>query len=75
MLKLGDLTLSSRLIVGTGKYPDFATMRACHEASGTAMVTLALPSLAFARAAHDSGQSSFSARCSRSPGASSPSSA
>lgn len=42
MLKLGDLTLSSRLIVGTGKYPDFATMRACHEASGTAMVTLAL---------------------------------
>lgn len=42
MLTLGDTTLSSRLIVGTGKYPDFATMRACHEASGTAMVTLAL---------------------------------
>lgn len=42
MLKLGDLTLSSRLIVGTGKYRDFLTMRAAHEASGTAMVTLAL---------------------------------
>ncbi len=42
MLTLGDITLSSRLIVGTGKYPDFVTMRACHEASGTAMVTLAL---------------------------------
>lgn len=42
MLTIGDLTLSSRLLVGTGKYPDFATMRACHEASGTAMVTLAL---------------------------------
>ncbi len=42
MLKLGDITLSSRLLVGTGKYPDFPTMRACHEASGTAMVTLAL---------------------------------
>ena len=42
MLSLGPLTLSSRLIVGTGKYPDFPTMRACHEASGTAMVTLAL---------------------------------
>jgi len=42
MLKLGDLTLSSRLIVGTGKYKDFPTMRAAHEAAGTAMVTLAL---------------------------------
>lgn len=42
MLTLGDLTLSSRLIVGTGKYPDFPTMRAAHEASGTAMVTVAL---------------------------------
>ena len=42
MLTLGPLTLSSRLLVGTGKYPDFATMQRCHQASGTAMVTLAL---------------------------------
>jgi thiazole synthase len=42
MLTLGPLTLRSRLLVGTGKYPDFATMRAAHEASGTELVTLAL---------------------------------
>lgn len=42
MWTLGDQTFSSRLILGTGKYPDFATMRACHDASGTEMVTLAL---------------------------------
>ena len=42
MLQIGDITLSSRLIVGTGKYPDFATMKACHEASETGLVTLAL---------------------------------
>ena len=42
MLKIADRSLDSRLIVGTGRYADFATMRACHEASGTSMVTLAL---------------------------------
>lgn len=42
MLQIGTHTLSSRLIVGTGRYADFATMRACHQASGTAMVTVAL---------------------------------
>lgn len=42
MLTLGPLTLQSRLLVGTGKYPDFATMRAAHVASGTELVTLAL---------------------------------
>ena len=42
MLKLGDLTLESRLVVGTGRYADFQTMRACHEASGTQLVTVAL---------------------------------
>ncbi len=42
MLTIGPVTLPSRLIVGTGKYPDFETMRACHEASGTGMVTVAL---------------------------------
>lgn len=42
MLRIGALELSSRLIVGTGRYPDFATMQACHEASGTEMVTVAI---------------------------------
>src|SRR5512134_2564674 len=32
----------SRLIVGTGKYPSHAIMRAAHEASGTDMVTVAV---------------------------------
>jgi thiazole synthase len=42
MLTIADRTFRSRLLLGTGKYPDFATMRACHEASGTDMVTLAI---------------------------------
>lgn len=32
----------SRLIVGTGKYASFPLMKACHEASGTSMVTVAV---------------------------------
>ena len=42
MLQIADRTFSSRLLLGTGKYPDFATMQACHEAAATEMVTLAL---------------------------------
>jgi len=42
MLKIGDVELNSRLIVGTGRYADFNTMQACHAASGTQLVTLAL---------------------------------
>ena len=42
MLQFGDITLTSRLFVGTGKYPDYATMQACHEAAGTQLVTVAL---------------------------------
>lgn len=42
MFTLADRTFTSRLILGTGKYPDFATMQACHVASGTEMVTLAI---------------------------------
>src|SRR6185369_4099290 len=41
-LVLGGKTFASRLIVGTGKYPDFEIMRRCHEASGAEMVTVAL---------------------------------
>jgi thiazole synthase len=42
MLQIGDLKLKSRLILGTGKYADFEQMRACHRASGTGMVTVAV---------------------------------
>jgi len=35
-------TFQSRLIVGTGKYSTHATMKACHEASGAEMVTVAV---------------------------------
>jgi thiazole synthase len=35
-------TFHSRLIVGTGKYPSHEVMKACHEASGAEMVTVAV---------------------------------
>ena len=41
-LKLGGRTLSSRLVVGTGKYKDFPTMKAALTASGAGMVTVAV---------------------------------
>ncbi len=41
-LKIGGLTLDSRLILGTGKYANFELMRESFEASGTGMVTLAI---------------------------------
>ncbi len=40
--RIGDLELRSRLIVGTGKYPDFAAMNAALEASGADLVTVAI---------------------------------
>ncbi len=42
MLKIGSITLESRLILGTGKYPSFEVMEACHKASGTELVTVAI---------------------------------
>lgn len=42
MWSIGKLELKSRLIVGTGRYADFATMRDCHEAAETQMVTVAV---------------------------------
>jgi thiazole synthase len=42
MLTIGPVQLSSRLIVGTGRYADYALMQACHEAAGASMVTVAL---------------------------------
>ena len=42
MLTIGDYTLASRLILGTGKFVDFPTMQAAHRAAGTRMVTVAI---------------------------------
>ncbi len=39
---LGQYELNSRLIIGTGKYPNFAVMQAAFDASGADMVTVAL---------------------------------
>lgn len=39
---LAGTTFRSRLIVGTGKYPSHAVMQACHRASGTEMITVAV---------------------------------
>ncbi len=39
---LAGKTFTSRLIVGTGKYSSFEVMKACHEASGTQLVTVAV---------------------------------
>ena len=41
-LKIGGLTLESRLILGTGKYANFELMRESFDASGTGMVTVAI---------------------------------
>jgi thiazole synthase len=41
-LHVGPLTFQSRLVIGTGKYPDFETMQKCHEACGADLVTVAL---------------------------------
>lgn len=42
VLKIGTYEFTSRLIVGTGKYPSLEVMQAAHEASGTQMVTVAI---------------------------------
>ncbi len=39
---IAGVTFHSRLIIGTGKYPSHEVMRACHEASGAEMVTVAV---------------------------------
>lgn len=41
-LQIGDFTLSSRLIVGTGKYRTFEEMRHCLLASGAEVITVAV---------------------------------
>ncbi|HKE36058.1 MAG TPA: thiazole synthase [Candidatus Baltobacteraceae bacterium] len=42
ILKIGSYEFSSRLILGTGKYPSMEVMRTAHEASGSEMVTVAI---------------------------------
>lgn len=41
-LVIAGRSFSSRLVVGTGKYPSHAVMQAAHAASGTQMVTVAV---------------------------------
>ena len=41
-LHVGGRTLTSRLIVGTGKYPDYETMRLALDVSGSQVVTVAV---------------------------------
>ena len=39
---IGDKSYSSRLLIGTGKYKDFAETRAAIDASGAQIVTVAI---------------------------------
>ena len=41
-LQIGDLTLGSRVFLGTSRYPDQATMLSCLKESGTQFVTVSL---------------------------------
>lgn len=41
-LVIAGKTFTSRLIVGTGKYSSHAVMKACHEATATEMITVAV---------------------------------
>ncbi len=41
-LTIAGKTFTSRLILGTGKYPSFEVMKQCHEAAGAEMVTVAV---------------------------------
>lgn len=42
VLKIGKYEFTSRLIVGTGKYPSVEVMQQAHDASGTQFVTVAI---------------------------------
>jgi len=53
-LTIGPLTLSSRLIVGTGKYASLPLMREAIEASGAALVTVAVRRLNLAQPREES---------------------
>src|SRR3954470_17996703 len=57
-LTIAGRTFRSRLFLGTGKYPDFPTMAAALEASGTEVVTVALRRVSFGEG-DDRGQGSL----------------
>ena len=42
IFRIGNLTFTSRLIIGTGKYRSYEEMRAAHKSSGAQMVTVAV---------------------------------
>lgn len=42
MVKIADKEFSSRLMVGTGKFSDYETMKKAHQASGAQIVTVAI---------------------------------
>jgi len=52
---IGRYTFTSRLLVGTGKFPDFPTMQRAHQASGAELVTVAVRRLDL----HATGQASL----------------
>lgn len=54
-LQIGPYKLSSRLILGTGKYKSLEQMKECFEISGTGMVTVAIRRVNL----QDRGESSF----------------
>ena len=41
-IKIADREFSTRLMVGTGKFDDFETMKKAHAASGAEIVTVAI---------------------------------
>ena len=42
IFKIGNQTLNSRLIIGTGKYRSYEEMQNAHRASGAELVTIAV---------------------------------
>jgi thiazole synthase len=42
VLRIGELTFNSRLIIGTGKYRSYGEMKQAHQSSGAEMVTVAV---------------------------------
>ncbi len=53
-LKIGDREFTSRLILGTGKYPSHEIMKQAHEASGAEIVTVAVRRVDLSRGTGDS---------------------
>src|SRR6186713_2699374 len=53
-LEIAGRTFTSRLIIGTGKYPSHAVMARAHEASGADMVTVAVRRVNISDRSHES---------------------